>query len=47
VTDTPPVEGHFDTLEGMPSDWYLRLTREGIRMLRGRRALSEPIPIRP
>lgn len=47
VSDTPPVQGHFDTLEGMPSDWYLRLTREGIRMLRGRRPISETIPIRP
>jgi hypothetical protein len=47
VSDTPPVEGNFDTLEGMPSDWYLRLTREGIRMLRGRRRVTERIPVRP
>lgn len=47
VSDTPPVEAHFDTLEGMPSDWYLQLTREGIRMLRGQRPISETIPIRP
>ncbi len=47
VCDTPPVEAHFDTLEGMPSDWYLRLTREGIRMLRGRQPVSEAIPIHP
>lgn len=47
VSDTPPVEAHFDTLEGMPSDWYLRLTREGIRMLRGRLPISDAIPIKP
>ncbi len=47
VSDTPPVEAHFDTLEGMPSDWYLRLTREGIRMLRGIRPVTDTIPIRP
>ncbi len=45
VSDTPPMEAHFDTLEGMPSDWYLRLTREGIRMLRGQRPFSDTIPI--
>jgi hypothetical protein len=47
ISDTPPVEAHFDTLEGMPSDWYLRLAREGIRMLRGQRPVSEAIPIKP
>lgn len=47
VTDTPPVQAHFLTLDGMPSDWYLRLTREGVLMLRGRRPINEAIPIRP
>jgi len=47
VSDTPPIQAHFDTLEGTPSDWYLRLTREGVRMLRGKRPISDRIPIRP
>lgn len=44
VTNDPPVQAHFDTLEGMPADWYLRLTREGVRMLRGQRAVTEAMP---
>jgi hypothetical protein len=34
VTDTPPPQGSFATMEGKPSDFYLRLTGEGTRMLR-------------
>jgi hypothetical protein len=30
-----------------PSDWYLRLAREGTRMIHGRRPISEEIPIQP
>jgi hypothetical protein len=47
VRDDPPVEGHFDTLEGVPADWYLRLTRDGIRMLRGKRPIADGMPIAP
>jgi hypothetical protein len=39
--------GHFVGLEGMPSDWYLRLAGEGGRMLRGERLVRAAIPIRP
>ena len=30
-----------------PSDWYLRLVREGARMIHGQRPVSEEIPIKP
>jgi hypothetical protein len=46
VSDTPPPQGHFDTLQGMPSDWYLRVTQAGVQMLRGQRPLSEALPLR-
>jgi hypothetical protein len=47
VADAPPKQAHFVGLEGMPSDWYLRLVREGARMLRGGRPVSDRIPISP
>ena len=45
VTSDPPIQGHFVTYDGYPSDWYLRLSREGVQMLRGKRPLSDTIPI--
>ena len=45
VTDTPPTQAHFLTNEGLPSDWYLRLTGEGARMLRRERPPSPDLPI--
>jgi hypothetical protein len=47
VTNSPPTQGHFVGLEGLPSDWYLRLTGEGAKMLRGERAVAQEIPIKP
>jgi hypothetical protein len=47
VTCSPPTQGHFVGCEGLPSDWYLRLVREGAQMLRGRRPLTAEIPIQP
>ncbi len=47
VTDGPPVEGHFVGTEGMPGDWYLRLTGEGGRMLRGERPIVPGVPLVP
>jgi len=44
VTNTPPQPGHFVTLEGLPTDTYLRLTGEGTKMLREK---SQPAPSRP
>jgi len=45
VTSNPPTQAHFVTYDGYPSDWYLRLTREGVRMMRAERPLSDAIPI--
>jgi hypothetical protein len=47
VTDSPPSQGHFIGLDGLPTDWYLRLVGEGGKMLRGQRPLTRDIPIRP
>lgn len=46
VTNAPPTPGRFETYEGLPPDWYLRLTREGTRLLRGERSpdLGRPQP---
>jgi hypothetical protein len=47
VTNQPPTQAYFVTYDGLPSDWYLRLTNEGIRMLRGEREITPEIPIKP
>ena len=47
VTNQPPVQHYFVGYEGLPSDWYLQLTREGIRMLRGQSKITREIPIKP
>jgi hypothetical protein len=47
VTSSPPTQGHFVGLDGLPSDWYLRLTGEGTKMLCGERPDSADIPIKP
>ncbi len=46
VTNHPPIQGYFQDYDGKPSDWYLRLAGEGIRMLRGKRPISPDIPIK-
>ncbi len=47
VSNTPPQPGRFSTYEGLPTDWYLRLTGEGSRMIRGERPMQRTIPITP
>ena len=48
VTNNPPVgESPFLTYEGLPSDYYLRLTGEATRMLRKEVPLSENSPLYP
>ena len=37
----------FQTYDGMPSDWYLRLTQAGRRMLRGEIEAKPEMPIQP
>ena len=44
VSNSPPKEGHFETFEGRPADWYLRLTGEGTKVIRGERAFQESPP---
>jgi hypothetical protein len=44
VTDQTPVGKHFVTYEGLPSDYYLRLTGAATRMIRGETPFSERIP---
>ena len=48
-TNEPPVGSDpFVTYEGLPSDFYLRLTGEGARLLRGELPVSvRPIPLIP
>jgi len=47
VSNTPPTQAHFETFEGLPTDWYLRLTGEGSKVIRGERPRSVNIPIKP
>ncbi len=47
VTNAPPKEAPFATYDGLPADWYLRLTGEGARLIRGERAATPGLPIRP
>ena len=47
VTNQPPLPGHFVDLEELPSDWYLRLTGAGTKMLLGEAPHSNAIPIDP
>ena len=47
VTNDPPREAKFQTLEGLPSDWYLRLTGEGTKVIRGQTKATKELPIKP
>lgn len=44
VANQTPVGKHFVTYEGMPSDWYLKLTGMATKMIRGEIPLAEKIP---
>ena len=44
VADKTPVGKYFVTYEGLPTDWYLKLTGAATRMIRGDAPLSEKIP---
>ena len=35
VTNSPPKPGYFATYDDLPSDWYLRLTGAGSKLIRG------------
>ena len=47
VSNDPPVEAGFATLDGLPTDWYLRLTGEGAKVIRGERKAGRSLPITP
>lgn len=47
VTNDPPTQARFDTFEGLPPDFYLRLTAEGSRLIKGQRANQAELPIKP
>jgi len=44
VADKTPVGKYFVTYEGLPHDWYLKLTGAASRMIRGDSPLSRNIP---
>ncbi len=44
VASQTPVGKYFVTYEGLPSDWYLKLTGAATQMIRGDTPLSEKIP---
>jgi hypothetical protein len=46
VSNDVPVGKYFVTYEGLPSDWYLKLTGAATQMMRGEAPLSEKIPER-
>ncbi len=45
VSNSTPVGKHFVTYEGLPSDWYLKLTGAATKMIRGETPLSRQIPL--
>ena len=47
VSNTPPTQAPFATYDGLPADWYLRLTGEGSKLLRGGRKGQRELPIKP
>ena len=47
VTNSPPTQARFSTYEGLPSDWYLRLTGEGSKVIRRERKSQAALPIKP
>jgi hypothetical protein len=47
VSNSPPTQARFTTYDGLPADWYLRLTGEGAKVIRGERKAAPDLPIRP
>jgi hypothetical protein len=47
VTNQPPMQARFETYDSLPSDWYLRLTGEGSKLIRGERKNQVELPINP
>ncbi len=47
VSNTPPPQAYFVTYDGLPPDWYLRLTAEGSKILSSQAPNTPTIPIVP
>jgi hypothetical protein len=47
VSNNPPTQANFTTFDGLPSDWYLRLTGEGSKVIRGEIRGQPELPIKP
>ncbi len=47
VSNEPPTQASFLGYEGLPTDWYLRLTDEGTKLIRGDRKPQADLPIQP
>ena len=47
VSNQPPTQAYFVTYDGLPADWYLRLTSEGSKILSGEKPNTSTIPISP
>ena len=47
VSNNPPTQAKFATYDALPADWYLRLTAEGSKVIRGERQAQATLPIKP
>ena len=47
ISNAPPTQAKFVTYDGLPSDWYMRLTGEGSKVIRGERKNQMTLPIKP
>jgi hypothetical protein len=47
VSNAPPKQAKFATYDELPADWYLRLTGEGAKVIRGERKGQATLPIKP
>lgn len=47
VSNSPPTQAKFTTLDGLPTDWYLRLTGEGAKVIRREKIPDARLPIMP
>lgn len=47
VTNEPPTQAKFQTYDGLPADWYLRLTGAGSQLIRGELKNQRELPIKP
>jgi len=45
VSNDPPTQASFQTYDGLPTDWYLRLAGEGAKLIRGERKNQPELPI--